>query len=105
MIPSSTLHSSWRRKQVPIEVVITRVTLRTVSYIALDKTFSGTFHHIVFSRCRGIGERPRVPRGAGAFPSSYPAAAAVVVPQGLSARDGAQEEIAQTRMNTGDFCD
>lgn len=36
-----TLRSHWRRKQVPIEVTVTRVTFRTVSYIALDKTFSG----------------------------------------------------------------
>jgi hypothetical protein len=37
-----TLHSHWRGKQTPIEVTVTRVTARTVSYIAVDGTFSGT---------------------------------------------------------------
>jgi hypothetical protein len=30
--------SRWRGKQVPIEVTVTRVGFRTVSFIALDKT-------------------------------------------------------------------
>jgi hypothetical protein len=37
-----TVNSRWIRKQVAIEVEVTRVTFRTVSYIALDKSCSGT---------------------------------------------------------------
>ena len=37
-----TVNSRWIRKQVPIEVGVTRVTFREVSYIAVDKSFSGT---------------------------------------------------------------
>lgn len=37
-----TVNSRWRGKRTLIEVTVTRVTFRTVSYIALDKTFSGT---------------------------------------------------------------
>jgi hypothetical protein len=37
-----TVRSRWRRKQVPIEIVVVRVTFRIVSYIAVDKSFSGT---------------------------------------------------------------
>jgi len=39
--PVIALHSRWIRKQVAIEVEVTRVTFRTVYYIAIDKTFSG----------------------------------------------------------------
>jgi hypothetical protein len=34
--------------QLPIEVEVTRVTFREVSYIALDKTFSGTMSRWLF---------------------------------------------------------
>jgi hypothetical protein len=42
MAQSITVHSRRIRKQVPIEVIVTRATFRSVSYIALDKSFSGT---------------------------------------------------------------
>jgi hypothetical protein len=40
--PPITVNSLWIRKQVPVEVIVTRVTFREVSYIAVDKSFSGT---------------------------------------------------------------
>jgi hypothetical protein len=42
-----TVNSRWIRKQVAIEVEVTRVSFR-VSYIALDKTFSGTVPQWLF---------------------------------------------------------
>jgi len=50
MLPRATItvHSHWIRKQVPIEVTVTRATFREVSYIAVDKTFSGTLPHWQF---------------------------------------------------------
>jgi hypothetical protein len=39
---ANSLNGRWIRKQVPVEVAATRVTVREVSYMALDKTFSGT---------------------------------------------------------------
>ena len=36
------VNSRWRSRQLAIEVVVTRPTFREVSYMALDKTFSGT---------------------------------------------------------------
>ena len=46
--PPITVASHWRRKQVPIEVTVTRVTTREVSYIALDKSVSGTLPQWLF---------------------------------------------------------
>jgi hypothetical protein len=43
-----TVNSRWWGKQIECEVRVTRVTLRTVSYIALDKTFSGTLPQWLF---------------------------------------------------------
>ena len=40
--PPITVASHWRRKQTPIDVTVTRVTTRDVSYITLDKTVAGT---------------------------------------------------------------
>ena len=37
-----TVNSRWRGRQTPIEVVVTRVTLREVSYIAAAGTISGS---------------------------------------------------------------
>jgi hypothetical protein len=42
MLFTITVNSRCCGKQTGIEVEVTRVTLREVSYIALDKTFSGT---------------------------------------------------------------
>jgi hypothetical protein len=36
------LNSRWRVKQTPIDVTITRVTTRNVSYIALHASIAGT---------------------------------------------------------------
>jgi hypothetical protein len=36
-----TVHSRWRGKQTQVEVVVTRVRFREVSYIAVDKSCSG----------------------------------------------------------------
>ena len=36
------VNSRWRSRQLATEVVVTRPTFREVSYMALDKTFSGT---------------------------------------------------------------
>jgi hypothetical protein len=50
MTPSVTItvHSRWIRKQVPVEVEVTRVTFREVSYMALDKTFAGALPRWLF---------------------------------------------------------
>ena len=37
-----TINSHWRGKHTRCEVIITRVTLREVSYMAVDRTLSGT---------------------------------------------------------------
>jgi hypothetical protein len=42
MTPPITLNSRWRGKQVPIKVVVTRVSVRQVSYVATDESASGT---------------------------------------------------------------
>jgi hypothetical protein len=42
------LNSRWIRKHVPLEVPVIRVTYREVSYMALDKTSSGTVPQWVF---------------------------------------------------------
>jgi len=44
MPPSTTItvNTRWRRKQAALEVEVTRVSVRGVSYIAVDKTCSGT---------------------------------------------------------------
>ena len=40
--PTITLHSHWLGKQTQVEVVVTRVTVREVSYMAVDCSISGT---------------------------------------------------------------
>ena len=40
--PTITIRSRWQSKRLAVKVIITRVTLREVSYMALDSTFSGT---------------------------------------------------------------
>lgn len=42
------LNSRWIRKQVPVEVEVTRITIREVSYIAVDKSFSGSVPQWMF---------------------------------------------------------
>jgi hypothetical protein len=37
-----TVNSRWRGKHTPIEVTVTRVTTRNVSYIALHASIAGT---------------------------------------------------------------
>ena len=44
----TTLNSRWRGKQTPIEVTITRVTTRNVSYIALHASIAGTLPQWLF---------------------------------------------------------
>jgi hypothetical protein len=43
-----TLDSHWRGKRTPVEVVVTRVTVREVSYIAVDCSVSGTLPQRLF---------------------------------------------------------
>jgi hypothetical protein len=43
-----TVNSRWRLKHVLIDVIITRVTFRTVSYIAVDCSVSGTLPQWLF---------------------------------------------------------
>jgi hypothetical protein len=43
-----TLHSHWRGKRTYVEVVVTRVTARDVSYIAVDYSVSGTLPQWLF---------------------------------------------------------
>ena len=43
-----TLHSHWRGKQTRVEVVVTRVTLREVSYMAVDCSISATLPQWLF---------------------------------------------------------
>ena len=42
MTENITVNSRWRGKQTPIEVTVTRVTIRTVSYIGLHGSICGT---------------------------------------------------------------
>jgi hypothetical protein len=48
MTQSITLHSHWRGKQTPVEVVVTRVSVRDVSYMAADCSVSGTLPQCSF---------------------------------------------------------
>jgi hypothetical protein len=43
-----TLHSHWRGKRTVVEVVVTRVTVREVSYMAVDCSISGTLPQWLF---------------------------------------------------------
>ena len=55
-----TVNSHWIRKQVPIEVEVTRVTMRTVSYIALHSSIAGTLPHWQFLQdFRPVTEREK----------------------------------------------
>jgi hypothetical protein len=40
--PTITVRSRWQHKKSSAEVTVTRVTIRTVSYIAVDKSVSGS---------------------------------------------------------------
>jgi hypothetical protein len=40
--PTIALNSRWRGKHIPIEVTVTRVTTRNVSYTALHASIAGT---------------------------------------------------------------
>lgn len=42
MLQSITINSRWQGKQIQIEVTVTHVTAREVSYIAVDKSVAGT---------------------------------------------------------------
>lgn len=43
-----TVNSRWQSKQLAIEVAVTRVTFRAVTYVAVDGSFSGTVPHWQF---------------------------------------------------------
>jgi hypothetical protein len=43
-----TLHGHWRGKRTAVEVVVTRVTLREVSYMAVDCSVSSTLPQWLF---------------------------------------------------------
>jgi hypothetical protein len=43
-----TVNSHWIRKQVAIEVIVTRVSLGRMTYITRDRTGSGTLPHWLF---------------------------------------------------------
>jgi len=42
MTPSTTINSHWWGEHIQCEVMVTRVTPRDVSYIAVDGPFAGT---------------------------------------------------------------
>jgi hypothetical protein len=44
----TTVNTRWRGKQIPIEVTVTRITLRTVSYVGVHGAISGTVPHWQF---------------------------------------------------------
>jgi hypothetical protein len=46
--PPITVNSHWQHKKTSAEVIVTRVTFREVSYMALDKTFSGPLSQWLF---------------------------------------------------------
>ena len=46
--PITTVNTRRRGKQVPIEVTITRITLRTVSYVGVHGSICGTVPHWPF---------------------------------------------------------
>jgi len=43
-----TVNSRWRGKQTRVGVVVTRVTVREISYIAVDKSIAGTLPQWLF---------------------------------------------------------
>jgi hypothetical protein len=47
---SIAVRSHWHTKSMQAEVTVTLVTIREVSYIALDKTFSDTLPRCQFSK-------------------------------------------------------
>jgi hypothetical protein len=46
--PTITINSRWRYRKTPIEVTVTRVILRNVSYIGVHGAISGTVPHWQF---------------------------------------------------------
>jgi hypothetical protein len=50
MIHSIAVNSLWRGKQTPIEVIVTHVTIREVTYISVDRTVSATVAQSQFVR-------------------------------------------------------
>jgi hypothetical protein len=48
MTPPIIVNSRWQYKKTAAEVIVTRITFREVSFIAPDKTFSGTVSQWVF---------------------------------------------------------
>jgi hypothetical protein len=46
--PYIALNSHWQYKKTAAEVIVTHVTIREVSYIAADKSFSGTLPQWLF---------------------------------------------------------
>jgi hypothetical protein len=46
--PPITVHSHLQHKKTAAEVIVTRVTIREISYIAADKSFSGSVSQWVF---------------------------------------------------------
>jgi hypothetical protein len=43
-----TVNSRWIHKQVPIEIVVVGISFREVSFLALNKNFSGTLSRWLF---------------------------------------------------------
>ena len=43
--PTITVNSRWQHKKSAVEVTVTRVTIGTVSYIAVDKSNSASLSH------------------------------------------------------------
>jgi len=61
--PTITVNRHWIRKQVPVEVTVTRVTFREASFMAQDKTFSGTLSQwVLLQDFQPVTERKKKPR-------------------------------------------
>jgi hypothetical protein len=47
-LPITRINSHWQHKKNAAEVIVTRVTIREVTFISLDKSFSGTVAQWLF---------------------------------------------------------
>jgi hypothetical protein len=60
MTPSITLNSRWWGKHIQCEVIVTRVTIREVSYKSVDCPFAGTLPQWKFlDRFQPLPEKKR----------------------------------------------
>ena len=63
--PTIVLNSSWQYKKTAAEVIVTHVSRHEVSYIAADKSFSGTLPQWLFlADFQPVPEKKKPPKTA-----------------------------------------